>query len=353
MSETIYLLTGAAGFLGSHICDELLEKNKKVRALVLKGDPSAKYIPDRVEIVEGNLCDMDSLDKFFAIPEKTEAIVIHCASMVTRNPQFSQKLVDINVGGTRNMISQCLQHKEVKRMVYVSSTGAIPECQKGEKIREVSSFDGNDERIVGWYSKSKAIATQAVLDAVRSKGLDAVVVHPSGIMGPKDYAMGEVTSNVVKIMSGELPIGMGGSFNLCDVRDLAHGCIMAAAKGRTGECYILANEEITFKTFCRTLEKEAGGRGPKFFLPTSIAMVLAARMEKKAAKTGKEPVMNTFAVYNLARNNDYDYSKAQKELGYQTRPYSETLKDMAMWLIKEGKISGQIKTMTKSKKAVA
>ncbi len=341
LKDATYLVTGAAGFLGSHICDELLENGAKVRALVLPGDPSAKYIPKSVEIVEGNLCDRESLKDFFNVEPGHYSVLIHCASMVTVNPEFSQKLVDINVGGTKNLIDLCLAHPECLKMVYVSSTGAIPELPKGQLIREVDSFDYEDERIVGWYSKSKAMATQEVLDAAAFRGLNACVVHPSGIMGPKDYAKGLVTNNIIQIMNGELPIGMGGSFNLADVRDLAHGCVMAVEKGRTGECYILGNKEITFKEMCKTLQKETGCRGPLFFVPIPLAYRLAKHMEKKAEKTGKQPVMTTFSVYNLDRNNAFDSSKAERELDYHTRPYSETLRDMAGWIVEAGLVKGK------------
>ena len=124
------------------------------RTFVLKGDPSAKYIPDEAEIVYGDLCNPDSLEEFFKVPEGTETIAIHVASMVTVNPDFNQKLIDVNVGGTKNMIKKCLEHPECKKMVYVSSTGAIPELPKGQKIKEVNQF--NPEKVVGWYSKTKA-----------------------------------------------------------------------------------------------------------------------------------------------------------------------------------------------------
>ncbi|MCD7918795.1 MAG: NAD-dependent epimerase/dehydratase family protein [Clostridiales bacterium] len=336
MMNTMYLLTGAAGFLGSHICDVLLERGEQVRALVLPGDKSVKYVPDAVEITKGNLCDMASLDAFFAVPEGTQTIVIHCASMVTTNAEFSQKLLDINVGGTKNMIEQCLNHPECQKMVYVSSTGAIPELPKGQKIKEVDQFDAESDRVVGWYSKSKAMATQAVLDAVRERGLNACVVHPSGILGPKDYAIGETTGTVIKIMNGEMPIGMGGSFNLCDVRDLADGCVSAADKGRCGECYILGNKEVTMKEMCHLLHDASGCKTPYFYVPLGMAYKLAEQMEKKAEKTGEKPLMTNFAVYNLARNNQFDYSKAERELGYHTRPYADTLRDEAQWLAAGG-----------------
>ncbi len=334
----IYLLTGAAGFLGSHICEELLEKGEKVRALVLPGDCSAKYIPEEVELVEGNLCDREAMEKFFDVIPGTETICIHCASIVTVNPEFSQKLLDVNVGGTENIIELCLTHTECKKLVYVSSTGAIPELPKGEVIKEVTSFQAEDDRVVGWYSKSKAIATQKVLDAVHKKGLNACVVHPSGILGPKDFAIGEVTGTVIKIINGELPVGMSGSFNLCDVRDLAEGCIMAAEHGRKGECYILGNEEVTLKKLCSILERECHCKGPKLYLPAGLSYKLADIMEKRARKAGKKSVMTRFSVYNLNRNNQFDFSKAEQELGYHTRPYAETLHDMVQWLKVEHKI---------------
>lgn len=91
MGKIIYLVTGAAGFLGSHVCDELLGRGDNVRVLVLPGDKSVKYVPSEVEIVEGNLYDVGSLERFFTIPEVEESVVIHCASRVTTNAEFSQK----------------------------------------------------------------------------------------------------------------------------------------------------------------------------------------------------------------------------------------------------------------------
>lgn len=340
MENTIYLVTGAAGFLGSNVCSQLLERGENVRAFVLPKDPAAKYMPAQVELCEGDLCDMASIERFLTVSGKSNSIVIHCASMVTVNPDYNQKLIDINVGGTKNLVEACARHKECLKMVYVSSTGAIPETPKGTKIKEVDHFEPiNLDKIVGCYSQSKAKATQVVLNAVHKKGLNACVVHPSGILGPNDHAISETTSTLIKIMKGEMPVGMQGSFNLCDVRDLAAGCIAAADKGRKGECYILGNEEVTLKQLCEMLHKESGCKKIKFYLPLGIANILAKSMEKKAKKTGEKPMMTTFSVYNLARNNSFDYSKAKTELGYRTRSYEETIHDEIVWLKADGKIA--------------
>ncbi len=341
-NERIYLLTGAAGFLGSNICLQLLEKGCKVRALVLPNDKSVKYIPDQVEVVLGDLTDADSLEPFFTVPEGCSSVIIHCASMVTVDPNYSEKLMAVNVGGTRNIITKVLAHPECEKMVYVSSTGAIPEQPHGTKIKEVDKFDPCDPtKVVGAYSQSKAKATQMVLDAVRVMGLKACVVHPSGILGPNDHAIGETTGTLLQIIKGEMPMGMQGSFNLCDVRDLAAGTIAAVDKGRVGECYILANEPVTLKEMCDMLHTECNSKQIKFYLPLALADKLAGGLEKQAEKTGKKPLMTTFSVYNLARNNAFDYSKAQKELGYTTRSYQDTIHDEVQWMIAEGLIEGQ------------
>ena len=111
----IYLLTGAAGFLGSNICLQLLEKGCMVRALVLPNDKSVKYIPKEVEVIIGDLCDEASLEPFFTVPDGFTSVIIHCASMVTVDPAVSEKLMAVNVGGTRNIIPKCWRTPSVKR----------------------------------------------------------------------------------------------------------------------------------------------------------------------------------------------------------------------------------------------
>ncbi|MBP3889540.1 MAG: NAD-dependent epimerase/dehydratase family protein [Cellulosilyticum sp.] len=337
MSQVMYLVTGAAGFLGGTVCRQLIERGEKVRALVLPNDRAMQYVPKEAEIVEGDLCDMASLRRFFTVPEGTETIVLHIASIVTVNPEFNQKVIDVNVGGTHNIIELCLEHKECKKLVYCSSTGAIPELPKGQKIKEVSHFD--ETKVVGCYSQSKALASQAVLDAVRDKGLNACIVHPSGILGPEDFAVGETTDVTIQIINGEMPMGIAGSFNLCDVRDLARGTILAADKGRSGECYILGNKAVSFKDFTKLLMEESGCKPIKCFLPLGVANFIAKQLEKQAKKKGTRPLMTTFSVYNLARNNEFDCTKAEKELGYTTRSYKETIRDEVKWLKETGKIS--------------
>ncbi|MBE5917390.1 MAG: NAD-dependent epimerase/dehydratase family protein [Pseudobutyrivibrio ruminis] len=335
--NTKILVTGAAGFLGGTICRQLVDRGDDVRAFVLPNDPAMKYVPAEAEVVAGDLTDKESLERFFTVDEGTETIVLHIASIVSVNPEYNQKVMDVNVGGTQNIIDLCLSHPECKKLVYCSSTGAIPELPEGQAIAEIDHFDSN--KVLGCYSQSKAIATQLVLDAVEKQGLNACVVHPTGIMGPEDFAVGETTGTLIKIINGEMPAGIDGSFNLVDVRDLARGTIAAIDKGRKGECYILGNEEVSFKEFCKLVSDESGCKPVKMFLPIWAANLMGKMMENKAKKTGEKPLMTTFSVYNLARNNAFDSSKAIKELDYHTRPYKETIHDEVQWLKATGKIA--------------
>lgn len=339
-SKTIYLVTGAAGFLGGTVCRQLVARGERVRAFVLPGDQAEQYIPAKAELCEGDLTDKESLLRFFAVEPGVRIRVIHCASIVTVNPDYNQKVMNVNVGGTQNIIDCCLTAPGFEKLVYVSSTGAIPELPKGRKITEVDRFapEKTPDLVRGCYSQSKAMATQAVLDAVERWGLNACVVHPSGIMGPEDYAVGETTGTMIKIINGEMPMGIDGTFNLCDVRDLAAGCIGALDKGRKGECYILGNKEVRFRDFAKLVAEEAGCKAPVLFLPCGIAGVMAGFAERRAKKSGQKPLLTTFSIYNLARNNNFDSSKAERELGYHTRSYRETMRDEIAWLKATGKI---------------
>ncbi|MBO6154554.1 MAG: NAD-dependent epimerase/dehydratase family protein [Lachnospiraceae bacterium] len=337
MAKIKYLVTGAAGFLGGTVCRQLIDRGDEVRAFVLPNDPAIKFVPDEAEVCVGDLTDTESLERLFTVEDGVETIVLHIASIVTVNPDYNQKVIDVNVGGTENIIDLCLSHPECKKLVYCSSTGAIPEMPKGEVIREVDNFEADD--VLGCYSQSKAMASQAVLDAVHDRGLNACIVHPSGIMGPEDFAIGETTGSLIQIINGEMPAGIDGGFNLCDVRDLAAGTIAAADKGKCGECYILGNKEVKFKDFAKMVADEAGVKAPGFYLPIGMANIMAGIMEKHAKRKGTKPVMTKFSVYNLARNNCFDSSKAKRDLGYTTRSYQETIRDEVMWLKKEGKIA--------------
>ena len=339
--KTIYLVTGAAGFMGTNVCAQLLDRGDAVRAFVLKGDPAVKFMPKAVEIFEGDLCSAEDCEKFFAVEPGVQTVCIHCASMVTINPNYSEKLIAVNVGGTENMLNAAKNHPECKKFVYVSSTGAIPELPKGESIHEVYSFvPYDDDRVVGWYSRSKAMATQKVLDAA-ADGLNACVVHPSGILGPNDPAIGQTTRTLIQILNGEMPIGMQGSFNLVDVRDLAAGTIAAADRGRKGECYILSNRHYEIRELLDMLRQIAGGRRLPV-LPLWMARAASPLLQYMARRRRERPLFTRYSLYTLSSNDRFSHDKATCELGYRPRDLFQTLRDTVAWLREKGPRAGKL-----------
>ena len=160
----LYLLTGAAGHLGTALVKLLKEKHKKIRALVL---PEEKHLSqlsgEDIEIVYGDIRSKKSLEPFFQNPDHQELIVVHMAGIVSISSGHLQAVSDVNVGGTKNIVELCKKHR-VKRLIYVSSVHAIPELPLGQTIREISQFDPSS--VIGLYAKTKAAASQIVLNAV-------------------------------------------------------------------------------------------------------------------------------------------------------------------------------------------
>lgn len=338
MNHTIYLLTGAAGFLGSNISRVLLEQGENVRALVLNGDPAVKYVPEGVQIVFGDLTKPESLEKFFDVPEGTEVIVIHCASMVYLKYAENQKVYDVNVTGTQNIINLCLE-KKVRKLVYISSTGAITVAPDGEKIVEPCSKDDiKPNEVVGCYSRTKALATKAVLEVVEEKGLDASIVYPAGICGPYDYAFGATAEFVENLCNGNMPVGVEGTFNSVDARDLADGVVACAKKGKSGEGYIMSNDLLTIEHMCQLMCDASGASMPDTFI--SAEMMREGAIAQIPDGEDKEAQIKEieYSVYNMTRNNNFCCEKAKRELGYKTRPVEDTIADEVAWMAEEGRI---------------
>ncbi len=180
-----YLVTGATGFLGRAVVEALARRGTRVHALVLQNDPYINLLPKEVHTVIGDVCAKNSLADFFADAD-SRTCVIHCAGIVSVASRPGPRLYQVNVGGTRQLLQQCMAHK-VGKLVYVSSVHAIPEKPKGCLITEDCKFSPG--LVDGDYAKSKATATELVYDAAAC-GLNASIVFPSGIIGPDDLQGG-------------------------------------------------------------------------------------------------------------------------------------------------------------------
>lgn len=224
--QRLYIITGAVGHLASTIIKYLKRENCSIRGLIL---PTENGVDEKnIKYYKGDITKEDSLEEIFSNIEECEVIVLHTAGLISIASDLSPLLYNVNVKGTKNMIKQCMKH-HVKRMVYVSSVHAIHQAEDMGVITEVKEFSA--DQVIGGYAKTKAEATQAVLNAVK-EGLDAVIVHPSGILGPFDEGRNHLVQLIRSYISGKLTAGVTGGYDFVDVRDVAKGCIAAVDSSR-------------------------------------------------------------------------------------------------------------------------
>lgn len=327
----VFLVTGANGHLGNTVAKALNAKGEKVRGFVMPKDKSTALVGLDFEVIEGNICDPDSLDLLFQGLEGYELMVIHTAGIVTIATKHDDLVYEVNVNGTRNIINKCLEYN-VKRLVYISSVHAIPEKPRGEIIEEISEF--NPDVVKGLYAKTKAEATRLVLESVKD-GLDAVVVHPSGIIGPNDYGFGNLTQLVLDFIDGKLGVTIKGGYDFVDIRDVTEGILAAVEKGRTGECYILSNQFYTVKEFLDLLAEVSKKKKIKVVLPMWLAIWTAPLSEYWYKLRKKPPLFTVYSLFTLTSNACFSHKKADRELSYSTRDMKDTLSETVAFLRSE------------------
>ena len=297
-----------------------------------------------VGICYGDVREKEDLRRFFEGTEAEERYVIHAAGIVDIAAEHSERMEDVNINGTKNVIEVC-RERGVKRLVHVSSVHAIPERGKYRVIEEVDRFD--PEKVVGAYAKTKAEATQAVLDAA-ADGLDAVVVHPSGILGPYLGNGNYLVQMVKNYVNGKLPFIVRGGYDFVDVRDCAFGCVQAALRGRKGECYILSNRYYEIRDLFRMMREMTGGK--RFgIVSMKLAKAFAPLFAASAKRKGKKPLFTKYSLYTLTSNGTFSHDKATAELNYRPREIFVTLADTIQWLRSRGEILAKKLAKVKSK----
>jgi dihydroflavonol-4-reductase len=324
------VITGATGHLGNVLVRKLLHQNKKVRVVILPGEDTASLEGLEVDKVEGDVRDPDSLRRAFQGAD----LVFHCAGVISILPGQNQQLYQVNVLGTRNVVNMCLETR-VKRLVYTSSIHALSEPASGIVFDESSGF--NPENVLGEYSKSKTLGTLEVIKGIE-KGLDAVILCPSGIIGPYDYRVSEMGKLIVDFVKGKVKVYIGGAYDFVDVRDVVKGHILAGEKGRKGECYILSGQQISVLQLLKFLEKITGAKAPSLKVPHQVARVTGFFNVLYCNLMKIKPLFTPFSIDVLASNSLVSCQKAQDELGYSSRSIYESIRDTVQWFKQKGMI---------------
>lgn len=331
----IYIITGGNGHLGSTIIrqlkkqmDSCTSRIREIRGLLLPGEKPPFKEDEHIRWYYGDVTDISSLAPLFSHLGHARVIVIHTAGIIDISAsQVTERMHSVNVDGTKNMVTASISH-HVYRFLYVSSVHAIPERPNNQTMVEVSQFA--PDKVVGGYAKTKAEATQFVLDSV-SLGLPAIVVHPSGIFGPYDTQGNHIVTLIKDYLAGKLPACVRGGYDFVDVRDVASGCLLAIEKGKVGECYILSNEHWEVKKMLDHVKNITGSKSIRM-IPLWLARIGAPALSFSAKISHRKPLYTRYSLYTLTSNGRFSHDKATKELNYHPRSFKSTLKDTLRWL---------------------
>lgn len=325
--KKVYIVTGANGFLGNTVVKKL-SGEREVRALVLPGDELHSLNGANCSIYEGDVTKPETLSAVFdGLPADADVCVIHCAAVVYTKSKYDKRVYDVNVNGTKNIAEKVLEKNA--KLVYVSSVHAIPEKPENEIITETADFDS--QKVKGLYAKTKAEAAAYVLRQVKENGLNACILHPSGIIGPNDYGRSHLTQLITDYLSGKLRLCVKGGYDFADVRDVADGVINACELGEKGECYILSNRYVRIKELLDGVSEITGIKKPGM-LPMWLARMTAPLAEKYYDILKQPPLYSRYSLYTISSNSNFSCAKAREKLNYKTRDFKQTLKDTVEWL---------------------
>ncbi len=323
-----YIITGAAGHLGSTILRRLQNTDCRVTALILPQEQPV-VSGENIRYVRGDVCKPETLEALFGPEDARDTAVIHAAGIISISRWDNDRMHRVNVEGTRNLLRVSAE-KKVGRFVYVSSVHAIPELPDGAVMGETERFCA--DAVEGGYARTKALASQLVLDYA-ADGLPATVVHPSGLIGPYDDGHNHLVQLVRDYMDGRLSVCVKGGYDFADVRDVARGCLLAAEKGRSGQCYILSGQYLSIRELL-TRVGELVGKKPPTVVPMALARLAAPLIEGWARRRGKRPLYTRYSLYALTSNSSFSNQKAKTQLGYYPRGIDETIRDTVRWLEK-------------------
>jgi dihydroflavonol-4-reductase len=324
------LVTGATGHIGNVLVRRLLEQGEEVRALIWKGEDTTPIKDLAVEQVEGDVLDPASLD---AAMRDVEA-VYHLAGIISIMPGRNPNVWRVNVEGTHNVL-EAAQRARIRRLIYTSSIHAIARAPHGMVMDESLGFDQNNP--YGEYDRSKATASLEVQKAA-VQGLDAVIVCPTGVIGPFDFRGSEMGEVIRSASEAHAMFYVEGAYDFVDVRDVVDGLIAARERGRRGESYILSGQKLSVRYMLETVREVSGRAFARIKIPFSLAEFAARFTPWYYERTKSKPRFTPYSLEVLQSNSNISYRKALTELGYRPRPIYETIKDTVRWFLENRKL---------------
>jgi dihydroflavonol-4-reductase len=322
------LLTGANGFLGGHICRELIRRGYAVRAFMRPGANGQTLDGLSVDIWTGDLRDAAN------VRAATYGCdyVIHAGARAQVNPARSAEVVETNIGGTAAVLAAAVQ-AGVERLVYVGSANVFGFGTKLKPGNELCPYMG--ERYGSDYMDSKRVATDLVLQAVREDGLQALLVHPAFMIGPIDY---QITSNalLLAVYRRQLAGIPAGGKNYVHVADVAVATVNALTLGRVGESYILGNENLSYREAFALMASVMHTKSPRLPVPRVLASALGWGSELVHKLTGRATALNTSMAAVASDGHYFNVSKAIDELNLPQTPIRVAIAEAFDWFRQHG-----------------
>ena len=318
---SVVLVTGAAGHVGANLVRTLLASGQPVRVMVHRDRRALEGLD--VEIVSGDVEDPDSLCRAFAGAD----LVYHAAGHISILMSDCDRLVAVNAIGTRNVVEACLRCG-VGRLVHFSTVDALEHDPSGKLIDESSPLVRSKRYPP--YARSKAAAERQVRQGL-ARGLDAVILYPSAVIGPHDYRLGFPNAGLLAICKGKLWALIDGGFDWVDVRDVVTGAIQAAERAPAGGRYVLSGHWASLRDLAVLAREVNGVKVPRLVLPMWVARLGAPFVAVGSLLAGKRPLYTSAALQPLRGKQQSSHARATRELGYQPRPLKETIADTWRW----------------------
>lgn len=326
-------VTGATGFVGSHVARVLLENGADLRLLVRAGSNTRNIESLRAERVIGDLRDASSLERAVAGCD----VVFHVAAdyrLWVRDPEMMYRA---NVDGTRALLDAARKN-HVRRVVYTSSVATMGFTDNGKPADE--NFPVSLDQMIGHYKRSKFMAEQVALEAGRSE-MDVVVVNPTTPVGEQDIKPTPTGRIVVDFLKKKFPAYVDTGLNLVDVDVCARGHLAALEKGKSGERYILGGENLTLKQILDKLAAITGLPSPKVRVPYIAALATGVVDEMVTGHIlHREPRATIDAVRMGRKKMFVSSAKAERELGWKHVPVDNALQRAVEWFQANGYVSG-------------
>ena len=317
-------ITGATGFLGSHVARVLAEQGADLRLLVRPTSNLKNLEGLKAETATGDLRDPASLEKAMSGCE----VVFHVAADYRLWVRDPAEMYRSNVEGTRSIL-EAARKNGVRCVVYTSSVATIGFTGNGRPANEDSPVSLAD--MIGHYKRSKFMAEQIAMEAGRS-GMRVVTVNPTTPVGEQDVKPTPTGRIVVDFLKGKFPAYVDTGLNLVDVRECARGHVAALEKGKTAERYILGGEDLTLKQILDKLGMIAGLPSPKVKLPYFVAYTAGLVDETVSGRLmGREPRATVETVRMGKKKMWASSDKAERELGWKPVPADDALRRAVDW----------------------